>query len=106
MTNTHATTSKVPSALRIKEKVSRNASHGKYLTNDGDNPRPLTIRPQAGSAEDLHSVGPIQSEVIMPMYQTTDSVYTPTLGEAAAHKFKPERKGQEQYTKSQRHSRS
>ena len=90
MTNTHTTASKVPSALRIKEKMSRNASHGKFLTNDGDNPRPLTIRPQAGSAEDLHSgVDPIQSEVMMQMYQTTDSVYTPTLGEAAAHKLKP-----------------
>ena len=97
MANTQTTASKVPSALRVKEKKSRNTSHGKF---DGDNPRPLTIRPQAGSAEDLHSVDPIQSEVMMPMYQTTDSVYTPTLGEAAAHKFKPERKGQEQYTKS------
>ena len=80
MTNTHTTVSKAPSALRVKEKMSRNVSQGKYLTNDAENPRPLTIRHQAGSAEDLHSAEPIQSEVMHPMYQTTDSVYTPTLG--------------------------
>ena len=68
-TNTHGTVSKVPSAFRVKEKKSRNESHRKYLTNEAGNPTPITIRPQAGSAEDLHSgVEPIQSDIMMPMY--------------------------------------
>ena len=41
----------------------------------------MTIRPHAGSAEDLQRVDPIQSDIMVQMYQTTDSVYTPTLGD-------------------------
>ena len=74
----------------------------------------MTIRPHAGSAEDLQRVDPIQSDIMVQMYQTTDSVYTPTLGDGhhAKHQGQdqsarhPHASSKDYLTERQRRSRS